>query len=212
MNPFSGISLKSGVFSSRQQSDLKKYLDYYKSGGYKKSKSFEFVEKDITYLVSGGPKSIYAYVIGGKKTEDGVAWGSDNEALTTALGASNIPIQNEVVFEDNAMYVIHNNTIKLDLKKGDKVKTANGCGIIYSIDNVICVELDDDKIALFEFDRNEVALINDTKVDEVKPIDSTKINKPNKSMKPGYFQDPNMPTYFEYSLSPTNYEFFPRKK
>jgi hypothetical protein len=63
----------------------------------------------------------------------------------------------------------------LKLKPGDKVKTSQGQGKVYAIDRdgTICVELESDTTILYEFDMEEIELIEAIKTDEAVEAEQT---------------------------------------
>jgi hypothetical protein len=161
MRGFAGVNFKTNSFSPSTRNSLKEQIKLFNDHG---DAATEWFHKNRIYLHCSTHGQLYVFGFKSKGEKAGVAWGYVESCITAALQqhgllAGCFPYK----VHKNVIYFIENGEIFTNYQKGDRIKTKNGNGVIWSIDDIndICVELDEDKSVLFEFTIDEIEKIKD---------------------------------------------------
>lgn len=161
MRGVAGYSFKHDILTEKQ---LKVLNDAMASSNDLLGTGFEWdsKEKQQTYLVAPYPDSFVIMGVGdrGAAYTDGTIWGSDQYAIASTIVALGFPHSFPYNIAQYTIYMIKNGeTFLSQLHKGQRVRTPQGDGKIWCVDEAVCVELDTDSSILYEFDIDELELI-----------------------------------------------------
>ncbi len=161
MRGVAGYDFRDGMLTDEKKQQLEAIIEV---SADQVMGAFEWKKGIDTFLYPAEPRSMHVNGIGMRDTEHttGIIWGSNEVELQRAIA--------DLGFKDYFPYNVNVNTYYVVRKggaysstlcKGKRVKTPKGDGRVECIEETICVELDDDKSILHEFDINEIDVIKE---------------------------------------------------
>jgi len=127
--------------------------------------AYSYKHKDSTYIITREMNLLHVYGIGTRENNDTICilWGTNAKTLNDVV--YNISAGRDIFpykIATNVFYNINNGEIfETSIGINSKVSTPQGNGIIRTIDDAICVELESDQSVLYEFDIHEIQRIKE---------------------------------------------------
>lgn len=174
MRNLSGYNFKDGAINEGQRKIFDEYIHVFGAHNVFDGAS-EMTTDNRTYLFRTARDPLFIYGIGNSSANPtssqetiGVVWGCHEDNMRQALYYADDAHQ---LFDKsfpfkvvpNVVYIVENGQIFHFLKKGDKVKTPDGIGHIFSIDELhdVCVELENDNSVYYEYSIKELEKIKE---------------------------------------------------
>lgn len=165
MYGFAGYNFKSDKLNDSQRETLNDYLMVFDNIDGASEWKIEPRSEEAAKIYLLRPKGTKLSIFGvhcvdpAAEKSDGIVWGTNESNMLQALYYIKL---NDFAYpynvEEDAIYFVQDGEVYINFRKGDRVRTPEGNGVIYSIDdlNDVCVELDHDKSVFYEFTVNEI--------------------------------------------------------